>query len=1004
VAAQESARAALDAWVAAELADAPAGLRYDGFLPPGSGVAAVEVGDSGARVIFNTAFGNRIWRPEEVTELDRRVRTALGAFTTPETPIAFFVRMGGRNDATDYPLADFATGPESIRRQHAMGSSVLAPLAHPVVERSDYAGPARRRGLQGRTIFVSAAHGWTWHKENRWQLQRARVYTIVEDMFPAAFVNPFLIPMLENAGAVVFSARERDYQVGEVIVDNDGADTHSRFRAEGTWTAQPGGWKGGRPVAVTEHENPFTPGTTWQASLADETAEAVYIPYIPHAGRYAVYLSWQQSPTNSPSVPVEILHAGGTTTVRVNQQVSGHTWVFAGFFGFEQGANEQIGSVRIRARGALASDEAQRQGLPTTVSIDAVRFGGGMGNVATGHLISGKPRHAEGALYWLQYSGAPHDTVLRLARSEGHFGLDYNHDITVRGEWPNYLQGTVNGAMQAPGLGVPIDAVIGWHTDAGYSQEGIIGTLSIYRLRGSDGRDLFPDGRSRMLNRHLAALVQDEIMRTAREHYSSTWPKRHLRDGDYGEARRPNSPSVLLELLSHHNFNDMKYGLDPRFQFDISRAVYKGILRFVAASHGTDVVIAPLAPQRLAARLEGDGRAVLTWHPRHDPLEPTAAPAGYIVYRSTDGRAFDNGTFVPTPRHSTDPIETGAPVYFRVTAVNDGGESFPTPVVGVCRVEGSTPLLVVDGFDRVAAPAILEAGSARGFDRTLDPGLGYGEQYALVGNQYDFWPRSDWANDLETPGWGGSQSALENTLVPGNTFDHVVAYGQALAAAGRAFDSCTADAYGAGDVPAGQRPIIWIAGRQRSTPPPAGLDGIGRPDRMRIDFEVLSQEARARLQQHVANGGALILSGAYVAEDLLAGPLASASSRAFAREVLGIESFESRATRINALEPTMDNGRFVSLNPCRFGLDLEWPINIARRVLPVESAEALTPAARGEVVLLYPDTRKPAAVVTGRVAVAGFPLETVLPEASRQALLGAFLGAVEQPKESLGAH
>ena len=32
---------------------------------------------------------------------------------------------------------------------------------------------------------------------------------------------PYIIPMLENAGAIVYTPRERDWQRNEVIVDND---------------------------------------------------------------------------------------------------------------------------------------------------------------------------------------------------------------------------------------------------------------------------------------------------------------------------------------------------------------------------------------------------------------------------------------------------------------------------------------------------------------------------------------------------------------------------------------------------------------------------------------------------------------------------------------------------------------------------------------------------------------------------------------------------------------
>ena len=36
-----------------------------------------------------------------------------------------------------------------------------------------------------------------------------------------AYIYPFAVPMLENAGAYVFLPRERDINLNEVIVDND---------------------------------------------------------------------------------------------------------------------------------------------------------------------------------------------------------------------------------------------------------------------------------------------------------------------------------------------------------------------------------------------------------------------------------------------------------------------------------------------------------------------------------------------------------------------------------------------------------------------------------------------------------------------------------------------------------------------------------------------------------------------------------------------------------------
>ena len=86
-------------------------------------------------------------------------------------------------------------------------------------------------GLNGANIAMWNSHGWYYEPaRDRWEWQRARLFTNLEDISPSSFVIPFIIPMLENAGANVFNARERDWQVNEVIVDNDQSTGKSKFK------------------------------------------------------------------------------------------------------------------------------------------------------------------------------------------------------------------------------------------------------------------------------------------------------------------------------------------------------------------------------------------------------------------------------------------------------------------------------------------------------------------------------------------------------------------------------------------------------------------------------------------------------------------------------------------------------------------------------------------------------------------------------------------------------
>ena len=59
-------------------------------------------------------------------------------------------------------------------------------------------------GLSGRHIAMWQSHGRYFEQdENLWRWQRSRLWETVEDLFTQSFVLPYLVPMLENAGANV---------------------------------------------------------------------------------------------------------------------------------------------------------------------------------------------------------------------------------------------------------------------------------------------------------------------------------------------------------------------------------------------------------------------------------------------------------------------------------------------------------------------------------------------------------------------------------------------------------------------------------------------------------------------------------------------------------------------------------------------------------------------------------------------------------------------------------
>ena len=68
-----------------------------------------------------------------------------------------------------------------------------------------------RKGLANIHMIVTPSHGLYYDNEDSlWEWQRPPLYCTREDLLTQSFAYPYIIPMLENAGAVVYTARERD--------------------------------------------------------------------------------------------------------------------------------------------------------------------------------------------------------------------------------------------------------------------------------------------------------------------------------------------------------------------------------------------------------------------------------------------------------------------------------------------------------------------------------------------------------------------------------------------------------------------------------------------------------------------------------------------------------------------------------------------------------------------------------------------------------------------------
>ncbi len=582
------------------------------------------------------------------------------------------------------------------------------------------------RGLEGRHIALWQSHGKYYiNDKDKWGWQRPRLFCTTEDQFTQSF-----------------TPRERNTQKREVIVDNDGSlsghggqgslylDVKSR-KARWEQTSRPGFAQ--RKRIYQDNENPFLTGTARFAKTEKkkDKAFAEWVPDIPETGEYAVYVSYQTLPGSVSDAKYLVFHNGGVTEFKVNQQIGGGTWVYLGTFTFDKGRND-YGMV-------VLSNESKEKGV---VCADAVRFGGGMGNIARSGQASGLPRYLEGARYSAQWAGMPYSVY---GGYEGN--NDMNDDINARSRTVNYLAGKSVFNPTEEGLGIPFEMSMALHSDAGFSKEDeIIGTLGIYTTNFNNGR--LNAGTDRHASRDLSDILLTQLQHDIRSTFNVDWTRRSLWNRNYSETRLPAVPSTIVELLSHQNFADMRLGHDPNFKFIVGRALYKAILQYICSQHGKEYAVQPLPVSHFAIRFgKKENTLELSWQGKEDPLEPTAKPREYIVYTRIGRGGFDNGVRVSSPSHTVK-IEPGIVYSFKVTAVNRGGESFPSEILAAYKAKREKgQILIVNGFDRISGPAVIDTPDAAGFDLSQDPGVPYLYDISLCGAQQNFsrevWERAE---------------------------------------------------------------------------------------------------------------------------------------------------------------------------------------------------------------------------------------------------------------------
>jgi len=1008
----------------------PGGLRVNSVKP--------DFNSKSAKVSLNENFTYLPVTQELISNLRNAVVKVL-----PDTikDYSITLNVGSRN------LAYYITKVDKLPEQYRKN----VPF---VVQRDPYINP--RRGMEGDIVALWHSHGRYFKPgSGAWMWQRPILFETVEDIFTMSFMLPYIVPMIENAGGYVMLPRERDTNSNEVIVDNDTNDEGQIF-SQPYYKEMTGSrrWTTGELEGFIydlpdfrDTENPFENGTYRQTTtvLSGSPSVAAWYADIPEDGEYAVYVSYKTLPNSTEDARYTVNYSGGSKEFKVNQTMGGGTWIYLGTFPLEEGYSDTEPVVTLTNISDKAADKI--------VTADAIKIGGGMGNIARSNRrsdiyydpstpepapsaqpasdktiaqtpddteeesseedegdeettdeesndivldeeqpttpaesqptkkgpapvfrTSGMPRFLEGARYWLQWAGAPERVY-----SPYHGCDDYKDDYTSRGHWVNWLAGGSRVLPGREGLNIPIDVSLALHSDAGKrSDDSFVGTLGIFYTKGGDS---YADGTPRINSRMLTDMVMRQITSDIRQSYESNWTRRSMWDKSYVEARVPEVPTTLIELMSHQNFADMKYGLDPGFRFTVGRAIYKALGRFIAERKGRDFVVQPLPVSDFAIRRTKKGIYRLSWAPTEDPIEPTAKPDKYIILERSSEELGFHKIAETTATHYEVKVKDNDIHSFRIIAANDGGLSFESETLAFREQPGNnSPILIINGFTRTSGPGNFSADGNAGFESELDFGVPYKKDISFAGHQTEFRRNAG-------ERFGASGSGYITKVIAGNTFDYAAIHGAAFADAGQGFVSASAGAVEAGAVNLSDyHTVDLILGKQRATVVGNGKSGI--------KHVAFPGKLRSALSAYVNKGGDLIVSGQYVASDLLSQG-AEEGSEAFATDVLGI-ALPSEKTRTRT-------GRIREIGGSAPGMKeraIPYSSTLNDKNYIVENPDALLPADdnRSEVILEYTDTDMPGGILTrkgkSRVVVVSVPFEAIPDASIRNALIADILKAV----------
>jgi len=525
----------------------------------------------------------------------------------------------------------------------------------------------------------------------------------------------------------------------------------------------------------------------------------------------------------------------------------------------------------------------------------------------------------------------------------------------------------------AYGKRVPIELSLAVHSDAGYSKDfkSFVGSLGICTTEHNNG--LLRSGISREGSWKFANELLGNLYHDINKTFGVEWVTRGVRDANYSETRCPEVPSAIIETLSHQNFPDMALAQDPNFKFTIARSLYKTMLKFISKSHGKSYVVAPLPPKNPAVEFTSADRVTITWEPTEDPMEKSAKPTDYIVYKRLGVSGYDNGELVHGNSYNLR-LQPGVVYSFKITAINKGGESFPTETLTALYHAGATrSILIVNNFHRLSAPAYVDNSSEQGFQFDVDPGVSYGKTMGWSGKQVCF--DKKYAG-LEGPGaLGYTNQDWQGAIISGNNMDDAYIHTEAMKSLLQYnITSCSSDAVESGKIDLMKYHLIDM------------LLGLEKQDNNIIKrYKTFTQSMQNRLTSFARSGGSILASGAYIGSDMT-----QAADTTFIHQILKIK----HDGFLRANTDSVINGMGTSFEIYRKPNNDHYACN---------SVDVLSPIGSAYSAMTYGDGQSACVAYEGndyRAFTIGFPFECITSYRKRSAIMKGIVDFLIEKKIS----